>query len=228
MQHNTWLQQISLFRSARCGIWKASSSSARGLTVFSSVVCLLLGLSQTFGHGSVGDPISRVYRIFLENPQSPDRPVSTAAIAVGGTQPFYDWSEVNRLAPNYASGDLAAYRLLIPDGQLASVGREKYAGLDLVRDDWPATPVNAGPYPVVFDAHVPHDPSYFKAFISRPGWGPDQPLGWDDLELLEGPEDFVRDGALYRFSVAFPPEPAITCCLWFGNGSIRQGKFFSL
>ena len=100
--------------------------------------------------------------------------------------------------------------------------------LDLVRDDWPATPVNAGPYPVVFDAHVPHDPSYFKAFISRPGWGPDQPLGWDDLELLEGPEDFVRDGALYRFSVAFPPEPAITCCLWFGNGSIRQGKSFSL
>ncbi len=40
-------------------------------------------------HGSVGDPISRVYRIFLENPQTPQRPVSQAAIAVSGTQPFY-------------------------------------------------------------------------------------------------------------------------------------------
>ena len=178
------------------------------LTVYVIVSILLsspLGSMITLGHGSVGDPISRVYRIFLEDPQSPDRPVSVDAIAVAGTQAFYDWSEVNRLAQNYASGDLQVYRELIPDGQLASAGRSKYFGLDLQRTDWPATPVNAGPYPVVFDAHVPHDPSYFRAFISRTGWSPDQALAWDDLEELPGAENAIRDGALYRFIVDFPP-----------------------
>lgn len=164
-----------------------------------------LGCFSTFGRGSVGDPISRVYRIFLEDPQSPDRPVSVDAIAVAGTQAFYDWSEVNRLAPNYASGEIQVYRDLIPDGQLASAGRAKYFGLDLQRTDWPATPVNAGPYPVVFDAHVPHDPSYFRAFISPTDWSPDQPLEWGELEELTGPENAIRDGALYRFMVDFPP-----------------------
>jgi predicted carbohydrate-binding protein with CBM5 and CBM33 domain len=157
-----------------------------------------------FGHGSVSDPVSRVYRIFLENPESPDRPVSADAIAVAGTQPFYDWSEVNRLVPDYAVDNLDAYRSLIPDGTLAGAGRDKYAGLNQVRDDWPSTLVNAGPYQVVFDAHVPHDPSFFRAFISRSGWTPNQPLAWDDLEELKGPEDFIRDGSLYRFGVDFP------------------------
>ena len=109
----------------------------------------------------MGDPLSRVYQIYLENPETPLRPVSADAIAVAGTQAFYDWHEVNRLVPNYDGANLAPYRALIPDGQLASAGRDKYAGLDLVRSDWPATTVNPGPYPVVFDAWVPHDPSYF-------------------------------------------------------------------
>ena len=178
--------------------------SGRDWVVSLCLGCLLASPFVVHGHGSVGDPVSRVYRIFLENPQSPVRPVSADAIAVAGTQAFYDWSEVNRLAPNYADGDMEAYRALIPDGQLASAGRAKYGGLDLLRSDWPATPVNAGSYPVVFDAHVPHDPSYFKAFISRSGWDPEQILRWDDLEVLTGPENFVRDGALYRFSVDFP------------------------
>ena len=140
----------------------------------------------------------------MENPESPDRPVSVDAIATTGTQAFYDWSEVNRLVPDYAIDSLDAYRALIPDGKLAGAGRDKYEGLNLVRDDWPATSVNAGLYQIVFDAHVPHDPSFFRAFISKSGWEPDQPLRWDDLEELHGPENFTRDGSLYRFGVRFP------------------------
>ena len=91
-----------------------------------------------FGHGSVGDPVSRVYRIYLENPETPLRDVSVDAIAVSGKQAFYNWSEINLLVPDHYINSLDAYRELIPDGQLASAGRAKYAGLALVRDDWPA------------------------------------------------------------------------------------------
>jgi len=167
---------------------------------------ILLGciIEHTRGHGSISDPVSRVYRIFQENPESPKSAVSAAAIATAGTQAFYDWHEISRMVPEYDPESIAPYRAIIPDGQLAGAGREKYAGLDLVRDDWPATAVNPGLYPVVFDAWAPHDPSYFLAFITREGWTPDQPLSWDDLEPLPGTEQVVRDDHYYRFTVNFP------------------------
>ncbi len=164
---------------------------------------LLTAPGLLFGHGSVGDPISRAYRIFLENPETPDRQVSADAIAVAGTQAFYDWHEISRTFSQYDDPNFF-YDQAIPDGQLASAGREKYYGLDLLRADWPATSVNAGPYNVVYDAHVPHDPSYFLAYITREGWDPTQPLRWSDLEELDGPGNYTREGNLYLFTVDLP------------------------
>lgn len=162
------------------------------------LLALLLPAPPALGHGSMERPVSRVLKIFLEDPQTPDSASSRAAIAVAGTQAFYDWHEVNRLVPDYN------YQRLIPDGQLASAGRAKYAGLDLLRSDWPATPVNRGAYHMIFNAHVPHDPSFFQAFISRPGWNPLQPLRWSDLEPLPGADAFRRQGNLYTFDTELP------------------------
>ena len=179
-------------------------SRALGNLLVAGAIAALLTPDALFGHGSVGDPVSRAYRIFQENPESPQRQVSADAIAVAGTQAFYDWHEISQLVPDYDPNDLAPYQAMIPDGQLAGAGRSKYAGLDLVRDDWPATSVNPGLYPVVFDAHVPHDPSYFLAFITRDGWSPDQPLAWSDLVPLSGADQVTRDNHLYRFTVDLP------------------------
>ncbi len=177
----------------------------RGLALTAALVSVFLPTSiPLFGHGSVGDPISRGYLIFKENPETPQRSASEAALAVAGTQAFYDWHETSLLVPDYDGDNLAPYQEQIQDGQLPGAGRDKYAGLNLVRDDWPTTSVNPGTYPVVFDAHVPHDPGYFLAYITKAGWTPSEPLGWDDLEPLPGADHVVRDGHLYRFNVEFP------------------------
>ncbi|WP_309380989.1 glycoside hydrolase family 9 protein [Cerasicoccus frondis] len=158
-----------------------------------------LGLSTSaFGHGSMADPVSRVYEIFLENPQSPDYPSSEAAIAVNGTQPFYDWSEVNQLVPDYN------YQALIPDGELPGAGRDKYAGLNLLRDDWPVTQVEAGSYDFVYAAHVPHDPSFFIAYITKEDYDPLQPVAWDDLEVLDDYIEANLVGNNYLFTLDLP------------------------
>ena len=145
-----------------------------------ALLLLVCFINSALGHGSISDPVSRVYRIFQENPESPKSAVSAAAIATAGTQAFYDWHEISRMVPEYDQTSIAPYRSIIPDGQLAGAGREKYAGLDLVRNDWPTTSVNPGLYPVVFDAWVPHDPSYFLAFITRKDWDPSPPPKWAD------------------------------------------------
>ena len=135
--------------------------SMHAFTHLTRIVSLLLvSAVVVFGHGAMADPMSRVYEVFLENPERPTTDAGRAAVAAAGTQAFYDWHEVSRQMPNHD------YRAQIPDGQLPGAGRAKYAGLNLVRTDWPATRLQAGPYRCVFAAATPHDPSYFEAYIT--------------------------------------------------------------
>jgi len=168
-------------------------------TDFIRVVSLfLLSATLVFGHGSMADPISRSYEVFLENPERPTTDAGRAAVAVAGTQAFYDWHEVSRQLPN------RDYRTQIPDGKLPGAGRDKYAGLNLARTDWAATRVQAGPYRCVFAAATPHDPSYFEAYITKATYDPRQPLKWSDLEPLPGGENVRLVGRNYLFDVNFP------------------------
>lgn len=86
--------------------------------------------TDALGHGTMEVPESRIYNCFLNNPENPSDPAYAAAKAVGGTQPFYDWNEINQ---GNAAGN---HRALVSDGQLCGGGRSKYAGMDLARDDW--------------------------------------------------------------------------------------------
>src|SRR5512145_3289750 len=78
-------------------------------------------------HGSMLTPISRVYACYLENPETPDTVACRDAIVSGGTQALYDWNEVNL---RDAAG---RHRERIPDAQLCSAGRTKYAAFDQPR-----------------------------------------------------------------------------------------------
>lgn len=159
---------------------------------------MALSAVTAFGHGSMADPLSRSYAGFLENPQTPRSGAIAAAIQIGGTQPFYDWHEVARNIPDYN------YQANIPDGTLAGAGRDKYRGLNLARLDWPATKVVPGNYNCVFYAPTPHEPSFFRAFITKPGYNPLQTLKWSDLEVLAGAENAKLTGSNFRFSVNLP------------------------
>ena len=128
--------------------------------LLTSTASLLFVAATALGHGSMADPISRTYQGFLENPQTPQSNAVLAAISVGGTQAFYDWNEVSRNILDYN------YQAVIPDGQIPSAGRTKYAGLNLTRTDWPATMVVAGPRVCRFYTTTPHDPSFFKAYMT--------------------------------------------------------------
>jgi chitin-binding protein len=147
---------------------------ATAMTVFSA--------SSALGHGSMADPPSRAYKIFIDGPQTPQNEAARAAIAVSGTQAFYDWHEVSINVP------LRDYQEHVPDGQLPGAGRSKYAGLNLARTDWYATPMVAGTRVCRFAAATPHEPSEFCAYITRDGYDPRQPLRWSDLEPVPGGE----------------------------------------
>ncbi len=55
-------------------------------------------------------------------------------------------------------------------------------GLDLPRADWPSTTLKPGAtITAAYRGTIAH-PGEFRMFVTRPGYDPDAPLTWDDLE----------------------------------------------
>ncbi|NUT23163.1 MAG: lytic polysaccharide monooxygenase [Hamadaea sp.] len=158
-------------------------------------------------------PVSRAYTCYRDNPESPSLPVCRAVVAAGGTQPLYDWMEVNIAA---AAG---RHRELIPDGKLCSAGRDKYRGLDLARADWPATALVAGKsYTFRFAATAPHKGA-FELYLTKPGYSPTKPLAWSDLRAtpITKITDPTLAGGSYQIPVTLPSDAtnrAILYAIW--------------
>ncbi|SFD66893.1 lytic polysaccharide monooxygenase auxiliary activity family 9 protein [Streptomyces aidingensis] len=148
-------------------------------------------------HGTMDNPISRARLCFVEGPEAPRSDACRDAVALGGTQAFYDWHEVS-LAD--AAG---RHRELIPDGRLCSAGREKYAGLDQARADWPATGMSSGSHTFRYTATAPHRGG-FQVYLTRPGYAPDRPPAWSDLELIGEVDDPPLAEGAYVFTLDVP------------------------
>ncbi|MFH9332916.1 lytic polysaccharide monooxygenase [Streptomyces althioticus] len=159
-----------------------------------------LAAAPAAAHGSMGDPVSRVFQCFGEGPESPKSEACKAAVAAGGTQALYDWNGVR-------IGDAGGrHQELIPDGKLCSAGNEAFKGLDLARSDWPATSVSGGDHTFKYRVTAPHKGT-FTVYITKPGYDPAQPLAWDDLDLADPVATSTDPAAVdgfYTFSGTLP------------------------
>ncbi len=146
---------------------------------FLFVFTLVILTQQTYPHGTMETPLSRIYNCFLENPENPKSDACKAAVEIGGKQALYDWNGVNQANANDMHADI------IPDGQLCSGGNQTFKGMDLSRNDWPSTmigPDSNGRFDFVFIATAPHSTDYFKFYVTEDGYDPLEPLKWSDLE----------------------------------------------
>ncbi|MEV7781655.1 lytic polysaccharide monooxygenase [Kitasatospora sp. NPDC088351] len=126
-------------------------------------------------HGTMTNPVSRVAACYAEGPETPKSQVCKDLVAMSGTQPLYDWNEVNIANAN------GNHQALIPDGKLCSANRDKYKALDMPRTDWPATPVHAGSFDFKFRVTAAHVGTQ-TVYITKPGYDPTKPLKWSDLD----------------------------------------------
>jgi predicted carbohydrate-binding protein with CBM5 and CBM33 domain len=96
-------------------------------------------------------------------------------------------------------------RQVIPDGSLCSGGLPDFSGLDLARDDWPATRLAAGgTIDIRYAGTIPHRGT-FRVYLTRQGYRPTRQLTWDDLgePILRAQNPPLRDGA-YRMRSKLP------------------------
>jgi len=62
--------------------WLAAMNVSMSIQAIAGV---LLFSGNAAGHGTVIEPISRVYRVYLSNPEGPDFVLAAAAVAMDGT-----------------------------------------------------------------------------------------------------------------------------------------------
>ncbi|MEV6326991.1 lytic polysaccharide monooxygenase [Streptomyces sp. NPDC051909] len=145
------------------------------LAAVSAAALVSLTPTAAQAHGAVFNPVSRIAACYAEGPESPDSQVCKDLVADSGTQPLYDWNEVN-----IANAD-GNHQALIPDGKLCSANRDKYRALDWARTDWPATAVNSGAFGFKIRVTAPHSGT-MTMYITKQGFDPTQPLKWSDLD----------------------------------------------
>ncbi|WP_318209203.1 lytic polysaccharide monooxygenase [Streptomyces sp. SJL17-1] len=155
---------------------QSTRRTAAGVAALSAAAALVtLTPTPASAHGAVFNPVSRVAACYAEGPETPKSQVCKDLVADSGTQPLYDWNEVN------IANAAGQHQALIPDGKLCSANREKYRALDWARTDWPATAVAAGGFDFKVRVTAAHSGT-MTVYITKPGFDPTQPLKWSDLD----------------------------------------------
>lgn len=148
-------------------------------SVIAALGAMLLPTSA-MAHGSMEKPLSRVYGCAQGDIENLKDEACLAASQVSGKSTFYDWSGVAQ------GGADSNHLAVVPDGKLCSGGNSYYDGLDLVRDDWTATPIYAdaqGNFEFVFNGEpAPHQTKDWIFYVTKPNYNPLEPLKWSDLE----------------------------------------------
>jgi predicted carbohydrate-binding protein with CBM5 and CBM33 domain len=160
----------------------------------------LLPATPALAHGTPVSPISRTAACALGAQESGSAACKAARAATGRPFGLFD----NLRLPNVNGRDAE----FIPDGSLCSGDLPEFRGLDLPRADWPATKVTAGTtLSIRYAGSIPHEGT-FRVYLTRQGFDPTEPLGWDDLAakpILTVQDPPLRDGA-YRMSAKLPKD----------------------
>jgi chitin-binding protein len=172
-----------------------------GALVAASGIAALVGVlpaQPAAAHGATVQPVSRTAACAAGNKEAGSA-ACRAALAANG-RPFGSFD--NLRVPGVGGRD----KELIPDGSLCSGDLPEFAGLDLARDDWPATRLSSGDKITIRYAGVIPHRGTFRVYLTKQGYDPEQPLGWDDLgakPFLTVTDPPLRDGT-YRMSGTLP------------------------
>jgi len=174
---------------------RSAALAAAGALVM-IITTFVLPTTSAQAHGVTMFPGSRTYLCWLDGLRDngaidPYNPACKAAVQQSGTTPLYNWFAVLR---SDGAGRTVGF---IPDGQICSGGTGgpyDFTAYNAVRNDWPKTHLTSGANIQVRHSNWAHHPGRFDLYITKNGWDPNSPLGWDDLEKFASVTDPPQSG----------------------------------
>lgn len=163
-----------------------------------AVVAGLLPAGPALAHGAPTSPISRSAACAGGGSKTGTAACKAALKANGGSFGSFD----NIRVPNVNGND----KKFVPDGELCGGGLDAFKGLNIARDDFPATTVTSGKaLSIKYRATIAHQGS-FRVYLTKQGYSPTRKLAWGDLgskALTDVKDPPLNDGA-FQFSVKLP------------------------
>jgi predicted carbohydrate-binding protein with CBM5 and CBM33 domain len=195
----------------------------RRLAVLAGAV-LAVGLFPAvpaFAHGAPISPISRSAACAAGGGLDTGAAACKAALKANGGA-FGTFDDVR--VPNVNGND----KKFVPDGQLCGGGLAAFKGLNIARDDFPATNVTSGKtLAIKYRATAAHQGS-FRVYITNPGYDPLKKLTWADLgskPITDVANPPLKDGS-FLFSAKLPQRTGrqMLYIVWQTSNTPRPGK----
>ncbi len=122
---------------------------------------------------------------------------------ISGSYPFVQKNEFSINIPDYLNQ--TTVETAVPDGTLCHANDPRKRGMSLINDPsaWTRTQLTTGEFTYTFNATAPHNPSFWKFYITKQGTDLRQPLKWSDLELLKEDNDTIV-GNNYSTNLTIP------------------------
>ncbi|HEY0531184.1 MAG TPA: lytic polysaccharide monooxygenase [Actinoplanes sp.] len=163
-----------------------------------AVLLGLLPAAPALAHGAPTSPISRSAACAGGGSKTGTAACKAALKANGGAFGSFD----NIRVPDVNGND----KKFVPDGELCGGGLDAFKGLNIARDDFPATTVTSGKtLSIKYRATIAHQGS-FRVYLTEQGYSPTEKLAWGNLgskPLTDVADPPLTDGA-FQFSVKLP------------------------
>ncbi|MEC4725413.1 lytic polysaccharide monooxygenase [Shewanella sp. D64] len=157
-----------------------------------------------------------------------------AALLTTGTKQLVQNNEFSKNVMNYNS--TTAVQSAIPNGQLCAGGDVEKSGMDNPSMFWQRsdmTPDADGEITVIFDAHTPHNPSFWEFYLSDETFDvASEVLSWEKLTLIAQVANIavseVNGKKVYQIAIPFPLDrsgPATLYTRWQREDAAGEGFY---
>ena len=157
-----------------------------------------------------------------------------AAFLATGTKQLVQNNEFSKNVVDYNS--TTAVRSAIPNGQLCAGGDVEKSGMDNPSMFWQRsdmTPDADGQMTVIFDAHTPHNPSFWEFYLSDDTFDvASEVLSWEKLTLIAQVANIavseVNGKKVYQIAIPFPLDrsgPATLYTRWQREDAAGEGFY---
>ncbi|MBW8185940.1 lytic polysaccharide monooxygenase [Shewanella sp. NR704-98] len=157
-----------------------------------------------------------------------------AAFLETGTKQLVQNNEFSENVVDYHN--LAAVKQAIPNGQLCAGGDSEKSGMDTPSMHWQRTDVTPdinGQVSIIFDAHTPHNPSFWEFYLSDETFDvANEVLSWEKLDLITQVGNVgvseVNGKKVYQIMISLPLDrvgPATLYTRWQREDAAGEGFY---
>ena len=157
---------------------------------------------------------------------SPPNEACAQAKSESGTYPFVQKNEFSTIVLDF--NNIEEVEAAVPKGTLCYANDPAKSGMGNTSPDWTRTEMTSGPFEFVFNATAPHNPSFWKFYLTKPGHVISTEFGWENLNLIAEYGNIPVEDGKYRMQVTLPEDQsgdAILLVRWQRDDAAGEGFY---